>query len=58
MALDFQRARLLLQGCDLPTLFIEELGWEPCRQKLTLRADESDYALTAIAEKHGFIAWF
>jgi hypothetical protein len=57
MPLDFQRARPLLQSCDLPKLFIEELGWEPCRQKLTLRAGESDYALTAIAEKRGFIAW-
>ena len=57
MPLDFQRARPLLQQCDLPKLFIEELGWEPCRQKLTLRVGESDYALTAIAEKRGFIAW-
>lgn len=57
MPLDFQRARPLLQCSDLPKLFIEELGWEPCRQKLTLRAGESDYVLTAIAEKRGFIAW-
>jgi|CXWL01.1.fsa_nt_gi hypothetical protein len=57
MSLDFQRTRPLLQSCDLPKLFIEELGWEPCRQKLTLHAGESDYALTAIAEKRGFIAW-
>ena len=57
MPLDFQRARPLLQQWDLPKLFIEELGWEPCRQKLTLRVGESDYALTAIAEKRGFIAW-
>src|SRR5271170_6820823 len=55
--LDFERARPLLQNCDLPKLFIEELGWEPCHQKLTLRVGESDYALTAIAEKRGFIAW-
>ena len=27
MALDFQRARPLLQSCDLTKLFIEELGW-------------------------------
>lgn len=57
MPLDFQRARPLLQCSDLPKLFIEELGWEPCRQKLTLRAGESDYTLTAIAEKRGFTAW-
>jgi hypothetical protein len=57
MPLDFPRARPLLQECDLPTLFIEELGWEPARQKLTLRAGETDYAFTAIAEKRGFTAW-
>ena len=57
MPFDLQRARPLLQSCDLPKLFVEELGWEPCRQKLTLRAGESDYAFTALAEKRGFIAW-
>ncbi len=57
MPLDFPRARPLLQKCDLPKLFIEELGWEPARQKLTLRVGETDYAFTAIAEKRGFTAW-
>jgi hypothetical protein len=57
MALDLQRARPLLQGCDLPKLFIDELGWEPSRQKLTLHTGESDYAFSAIAEKRGFTAW-
>ena len=57
MALDFPRARALLQSCDLPKLFREELGWEPARQKLTLRAGENDYAFTALAEKRGFTAW-
>src|ERR1035437_4637773 len=57
MAFDFQRARSFLQNCDLPQLFREELGCEPCHQKLTLRAGETDYAFTALAEKRGFIAW-
>ena len=57
MPLDFQRARPLLQSGNLTKLFVEELGWEPCRQKLTLRAGETDYAFTAIAEKRGFTAW-
>jgi len=55
--LNLQRARPLLQNCDLPKLFVEELGWEPSRQKLTLRAGETDFAFTAIAQKRGFIAW-
>ncbi len=57
MPLDFGRARPLLQSTDLPKLFVEELGWEPCRQQLTLRAGESDYTFAALAEKHGFRAW-
>ncbi|MDA1278080.1 MAG: Eco57I restriction-modification methylase domain-containing protein [Verrucomicrobia bacterium] len=57
MPLDFPRARPLLQSCNLPKLFIEELGWEPARQKLSLRAGDTDYAFTAIAEKRGFTAW-
>jgi methylase of polypeptide subunit release factors len=57
MPLDFQRARPLLQSGNLTKLFVEELGWEPARQKLTLRVVETDYALTAIAEKRGFTAW-
>ena len=57
MPLDFPRARPLLRAGDLPKLFVEELGWEPHRQKLTLRVDERDFAFTAIAEKRGFVAW-
>ena len=57
MPLDFQRARPLLQSGNLAKLFVEELGWEPARQKLTLRVSEVDYAFTAIAEKRGFTAW-
>lgn len=57
MPLDFPRARALLKQCDLATLFIQELGWEPCRQKLRLRAGEIDYAFSAVAEKRSFIVW-
>jgi hypothetical protein len=57
MPLDFQRARPLLQSGNLTKLFVEELGWEPARQKLTLHVGETDYAFTAIAEKRGFTAW-
>ncbi|MHB8843307.1 MAG: Eco57I restriction-modification methylase domain-containing protein [Nitrospirota bacterium] len=57
MSFDIQRARPLLQNCELPKLFIEELGWEPCRQKLALRVGGIDYTFTALAEKRGFIAW-
>jgi len=56
-SLNLQRARPLLQNCDLPTLFVQELGWEPCRQKLVLRVSERDFTFTAIAQKRGFTAW-
>lgn len=57
MPLDFSRARRLLQACDLPKLFVNELGWEPCHQKLTLSVGGHDHGLTAIAEKRGFVVW-
>ena len=57
MALDFLRARPLLQSGNLTKLFVEELGWEPSRNKLTLRAGEMDFPFAAIAEKKGFTAW-
>lgn len=57
MAFDLNRARSFLQAGDLPKLFADELGWEPCRQKLSLRVEETDFALKAVAEKRGFIVW-
>ncbi|MEI6782534.1 MAG: hypothetical protein WCQ21_16620, partial [Verrucomicrobiota bacterium] len=51
MPFDFQRARPLLHSGALAKLFVEELGWEPRRQNLTLRAGETDYAFTAVAER-------
>jgi len=57
MPFDFQRARPLLQSGNVAKLFVEELGWEPCRQKLTLRAGDADFTFTAVAEKRGFTAW-
>lgn len=57
MPFDFQKARPLLKACNLPQLFVEELGWEPCRQTLTLHISDKDYAFAALAEKRGFTAW-
>ena len=57
MPLDFTRARPLLQGCNFRELFVEHLGWEACRQKLTLKIGESDHMLAAVAEKRGFVFW-
>lgn len=57
MPFDISRARPLLQTGDFCRLFIEELGWEPCSLKLTLRAGDCDFAFDAIAEKRGFRIW-
>ena len=48
MPFDFQRARPLLHSGNLAKLFVEELGWEPCRQKLTLRAGVNGEKLAAL----------
>lgn len=57
MPFDFARARPLLQSGNLSKLFVEELGWEPHRQKLTLKVAAQQFSLEAIAEKRGFTAW-
>src|SRR6266516_1605410 len=57
MPLDFARARPLLQNCQFRELFVEHLGWEACRQKLTLKVGSRDHALAAVAEKRGFVVW-
>jgi len=57
MPLEFSHARPLLQQGLLQKLFVEELGWEPHRQTLTLDIDSTSYTLSAFAEKKGFIAW-
>ena len=55
MPFDLQRARPLLQAYALPQLFIEELGWEPCRKTQVLRLGPRAYTFSAFAEKHGVI---
>lgn len=57
MPFAFVRARPLLQAGDIKKLFVEELGWEPSRQRLTLRVGERDYTFVAMAEKRGFTVW-
>jgi hypothetical protein len=57
MSFNLQHARPLLQACNLPKLFVEELGWEPCRKMLTLRVSDKDFTFKAFAEKRGFTAW-
>ena len=57
MPFDLPRARPLLQAYALPKLFIEELGWEPCRNQLDLTVGAQAYVFSAFAQKQGFVAW-
>ena len=57
MSLNFQNARQLLRKGQLTKLFIDELGWDHCSQKLNIHVADQDYPLAAIAEQRGCIAW-
>jgi hypothetical protein len=56
-SLDFARARPLLQEGKLKQLFVEELGWEPCRQQMDLSVGDQTFRLTGVAEKKGMVVW-
>ena len=58
MQINRARTRQLLRDFEFETLWIEELGWDRHREEVRTEirergADESEYLLTAIAEKRG-----
>lgn len=58
MQINRDRIRQLLRNYEFKTLLVEELGWNRHRGEVTTEireqgADESEYLLTAIAEKRG-----
>ena len=54
MQINLRETRQYLKESEFETLFIEELGWDYHRtQPLNITVDETDYRLTAIAEKRG-----
>ena len=57
MNINRNRARQLLNGFDLETLFIEELGWDHHSQTLPIQINDTEYSLTACAEKRGMVAF-
>ena len=50
-------ARTLLEQFDFPKLFIEELGWDRHSADLSIPISGTTFALRAIAEKRGMVAW-
>ena len=54
MQINLRETRQYLKESEFETLFIEELGWDYHRiQPLNITVDETEYQLTAIAEKRG-----
>ena len=57
MQFDRQKIRQYLKEFDFKTLFIEELGWDHHTQTLNITVDETEYQLTAIAQKRGMVVF-
>ena len=62
MQINVHSARQLLREFDFKTLLIEELGWDHHNEELNTQirekdGDESEYQLTAIAEKRGVVVF-
>ena len=55
--LNDQETRQYLKESDFEPLFIEELGWDRHTQTLPIRVDETEYQLTAIAQKRGLVVF-
>ena len=53
MQINSQRTRQLLKTSEFEPLLIEELGWDYHTQKLNVTVNETEFLLTAVAEKRG-----
>lgn len=53
MTLNLERARQYLRSFNLRALFIQELGWDRPAADVTIRLDDRDLVLQAVAEKRG-----
>lgn len=57
MQINRQRIKNCLDIADFKTLFIEELGWDKPPSNETVKINENDITLKAIAEKRGLVAF-
>ncbi len=55
--LNLRETRRYLKESDFENLFTQELGWDHHTQTLNVRVDETEYQLTAIAEKCGLVVF-
>ncbi len=57
MEFNADRAKQLLAQFNFPKLFIEELGWDRHSTNLPVTISGATFALKAVAEKRGMVAW-
>ena len=57
MQISLRETRQYLRESDFEPLFTQQLGWEYHTQTLSVPVDETEYQLTAIAEKRGMIVF-
>ena len=57
MRINRDRVRQLLKDIELEPLFTQELGWDHHSQTLPIQVNESEYTLTACAEKRGMVVF-
>ena len=57
MPLDVNITRQYLKTFNFKSLFIEELGWDRCSNQIDVTIDGFFFNLTAVAEKHGMVAF-
>ena len=55
--LNLRETHQFLRESDFENLFIQELGWEYHTQSLNITIDETEYTLTAIAQKRGMVVF-
>ena len=55
--LNIRETRQYLKESDFENLFTQVLGWDNHTQTLNVRIDETEYQLTAIAEKRGMVVF-
>ena len=55
--LNIRETRQYLKESDFENLFTQVLGWDNHTQTLNVRVDETEYQLTAIAEKRGMVVF-
>ncbi len=57
MQINLPEIRQYLRASAFESIFIEELGWDYHTQVLSVTVDETDYQLTAIAQKRGLVVF-